>query len=321
MPDFPESVASHYATLIQSICVISEAYLYEGKMDDSVNVLNIGEQLAEAKEVAPRDTMKLLLQHGKVLIMNYFLSNSGYDAMLSMVLRAKQAAKDAQDEQGKADALQLLGQVYYYQSLNNEVHEYERALEYFQQALDKRVALSDERGISESLFSIGLIYQNGNKPDNEKAFDYYTRSFHIAEKYSYKLEASYAARHLASILAERDKPEQGLPYALRSLALREEIGFKRYLPPSHALVGEIYFAQHDLERTLFHNQRAYELAQEMNLPTFMMWSLYSLGEIHLAQNDTAQAKENFEQAYVIAQELNLPYALKELKEKLQQFPS
>jgi tetratricopeptide (TPR) repeat protein len=320
MPNFPESVTTYYATLIQSLCDISDAYLYEGKMDDSVNILTIGEQLAEAKEIAPRDTMKLLLQYSKVLIMNYFLANSDYDAMLSTVLRAKQTAEGAQDEQGKADAVQLLGQVYYYQSLNNEVHEYEQALEYFQQALDRRVALGDERGISESLFYIGLIYQNGDTPDKEKAFDYYTRSFHIAEKHDYKLEASYASRHLASVLGERKELEQALIYALRSLALREEIGFKRYLPPSHGLVGEIYFAQHDLESALFHNRRAYELAQEMNLQIFMMWSLFSLGDIYLTQYDTVQAKEHFEQAYNIAQEFHLPYAIKEIQEKLHQFP-
>ncbi len=318
MPDYPESVTNHYTTLIQSLCDISEAYLYEGNMDDSVNILNIGEQLALFKEVAPRDTMKLQLQHSKVLNMNYFLTNSGYDVMLSTVLRAKQAAEDAQDEQGKADVLQLLGQVYYYQSLNNEMHEFEQALEYFQQALDRRVALGDERGISESLFYSGLIYQNRDLPDKEKAFDYFTRSFHIADKYDYKLESSYAARHIASILCEREELEQALAYALSSLALREEIGFKRYLPPSHGLVGEIYLAQHDLERALFHSRRAYELAQEMNLQTFMMWSLFSLGDIYLAQHDTAQAKEYFEQAYGIAQELHLPYAIKELQEKLQQ---
>ncbi|MEO8972689.1 MAG: tetratricopeptide repeat protein, partial [Ktedonobacteraceae bacterium] len=220
MPHFPESVTNHYTTLIQSLCNISEAYLYEGKMDESVNILHIGEQIAKSKEIAPRDVMKLLLQHGKVLVMNYFLTNSDYDAMLSTVLHAQQAAEDVPDEQGKADTLQLLGEVYYYQSLNNEVHQYERALEYFQQALDRRLVQGDERGISESLFYVGLVYQNGDKPDNQKAFDYFTRSLHIAEKHGYKLEESYAARHIASILCERERPEeseQALTYALRSL--------------------------------------------------------------------------------------------------------
>lgn len=321
MPNFPESVTIHYTTLIQSLCDISEAYLYEGKMNDSVNILNIGEQLAKSKEIARQDVMKLLLQHGKVLVMNYLLTNSGYDAMLSMVLRAKQAVDEVQGEQGKADVLQLQGEVYYYQSLNTEAREFERALEYFQQALDRRVTLGDERGISESLFYIGLVYQNGDTLDNEKAFDCFTRAFHIARKYGYKLEESYAARHIASILCEREGPaesEQALTYALRSLALREEIGFKRYLPPSHGLVGEVYFRQQNLERAMFHNQRAYELAQEMNLPSFIMWGLIAIGDVYLAQHDTAQAKKHFEQAYGIAQELNLSYAMKELQGKLQQ---
>ncbi|HLJ34430.1 MAG TPA: hypothetical protein VKU38_12285, partial [Ktedonobacteraceae bacterium] len=109
MPDFPESVTNHYTTLIQSLCDISEAYLYEGKMDESVSILNIGEQLAKAKEVAPKDAMKLLLQQSNVLVMNYFLTNSDFDAVLSTVLRAQLAAEKANDEQGKADALQLFG--------------------------------------------------------------------------------------------------------------------------------------------------------------------------------------------------------------------
>lgn len=318
MPHFPESVTNSYTTLVQAICNIAEAYLYEGKMEESVNILTIGEQLAHAKEVAPQDTMQLLLQQSNVLVMNYFLTNSDFDELLSRISRAQQSAEIANDEQGKADAMQLLGEAYYYHSLNNETHQYEQALDYCQQALDRREALNDERGISESLFYIGLIYQNGDTPDIEKALEYFTRAFHIAEKHGYKLEESYAARHIASIVGERGDLEQALTYAIRSLTLREEIGFKRYLPPSHGLVGEIYLRQQNIEQALFHQQRAYALAHEMNLQTFMMWSLFSLGEIHLAQQNTAQAREYFQQAYDIAQQLNLPYAIKEVQEKLQQ---
>lgn len=318
MPHFPASATIHYTALIQSVCDIAEAYLYEGKMEESIHILNISEQLAQAKEVAPRDTMKLLLQKSNVLVMNYFLTNSDFDGILSAIVRAQQAAEAANDEQGRADALQLLGEAYYYQSLNNGAYQYEQALAYCQQALDRRVTLNDERGISESLFYIGLIYQNGDTPDIEKACEYFTRAFHIAEEDGYKLEESYAARHIASILGERGELEQALTYALRSLTLREEIGFKRYLPPSHGLVGEIYLRQQNFEQALFHQHRAYQLAQEMNLQTFMMWSLFSLGEIHLAQQNTVRAREYLQQAYDIAQKLNLPYAIKEVQEKLQQ---
>lgn len=324
MPKSQDSITTSYATLIRVLCDISEAYLYEGKMDASLNILMVGDQLTAAQEVAPSDAMKFLLQYGKVRIMNYFLANEGYDEMVATVLHAQQAAEKAENEQGKADALQLLGEVYYYQSLNSERHEFARALENFRQALDSRTALHDERGISESLFYIGVVHEHEDEPDDDKAFEYYTRAFHIARNNDYKLEESYATRHLAGMLMAKESKEdrgQALKYALRSLALREEIGFKRYLPPSHNLVGEIYFLQGDVEHALLHQQQAYALAQEMNLPMFCMWSLFAMGEIHQAQKDVSQAKKDFEQAYAIAQEMKIPYGINEASQKLAQLSS
>ncbi len=140
----------------------------------------------------------------------------------------------------------------------------------------------------------------------------------IGEQHNYKLEASYAARHLAGIFADKEDPKQGLKFALESLTLREDIGFKRTLPASHLLVGMLYYAQNDLAHALLHYHKALELAEEMELKSAVMSSLLAIGDIHLSQKDVTQAQDHFEKAYALAQELDIAYGIAEASEKLEQ---
>jgi tetratricopeptide (TPR) repeat protein len=92
-------------------------------------------------------------------VANYFLTNKDFDLTLTTIQEAKQLAGEIQDEKGIADALCLLGQAYYNKKLNTGEGDYEQALGYFQQALERRERLRDTRGISEALFYSGLTYE------------------------------------------------------------------------------------------------------------------------------------------------------------------
>src|ERR1700738_3679921 len=91
--------------------------------------------------------------------------------MFSTIQQAKQVAEGAQDQQGIADALSLLGQAHCNATTtaivksgalpfgSQDQGKYGEALAYQQQALSLQEALHDTRGIGESHFCIGLVYQ------------------------------------------------------------------------------------------------------------------------------------------------------------------
>ena len=308
------SISDHFTSVIYSLCEIAELYYYLGKLDEAVSVLKTGLQLTSAKEVHLRDQVKITLQYGKILIAHYFLMNKGFDLALATALEAKQLAETAHYEKGIADALSLIGQAHYYKKLNTGEGGYEEALAYFQQALTYREKLHDTRGISEALFHSGLTYEQRDLVD--KARDCYTEALQFADLYNHKLEKSYALRHLAGLGAAKGDLDAALNYALTSLALREEIGFRVYLPHSHILVGDIYLEREDSESALINYQNAQALAEEMDIKNALILSLLAIGNIQLVQEDTVLARENFQQAHTLAQELGVGYAIAETSSRL-----
>jgi tetratricopeptide (TPR) repeat protein len=257
------SISDHFTSVIYSLCEIAELYYYLAKLDEAVNVLKTGLQLTAVKEVHLRDQVKITLQYGKVLVANYYLTNRDFDLALATSLEAKLLAETAHYEKGIADALSLIGQAHYYKKLNSGAGTYEEALTYFQQALALREKLHDTRGISEALFYSGLTYEQRSLSD--KALESHTEALQFADLYNHKLEKSYALRHLAGLAADKGDLDAALNYALTSLALREEIGFRVYLPHSHILVGDIYLAREDSENALINYQNAQGLAEEIGI--------------------------------------------------------
>ncbi len=308
------SISDHFTSVIYSLCEIAELYYYLGKLDEAVGVLKTGLQLIAAKEVHLRDRVKITLQYGKILVAHYFLMNQGFDLALATALEAKQLAETAHYEKGIADALSLIGQAHYYKKLNADEGDYEEAFTYFQQALTYREKLHDTRGISEALFHSGLTYEQRELV--EKAQECYTEALQFADLYNHKLEKSYALRHLAGLVMNKGDLDAALNYALTSLALREEIGFRVYLPHSHILVGDIYLKREDSESALINYQNAQALAEEMGIKNALIFSLLAIGNIQLMQEDTAQARENFQHAHTLAQELGVSYAITEATNRL-----
>jgi tetratricopeptide (TPR) repeat protein len=167
---YPENaIPDLYTTLIQSLCDIGESYYWLGRVEDAVRLLQKGMQVVDESEVRQQDQVKLLLQYGKMLIMRNFRSNSSYEFIWPTLLRAQKIAEFIGDERLVADTLSHIGQDHYYKKLNTDEREFHTALKNFQQALELREGIADERGKSESLFYIGLIYERQEQYDKALA--------------------------------------------------------------------------------------------------------------------------------------------------------
>lgn len=268
-----EEFSQHYTTAIDACCKIAQAYFYLGRLADAQHVLRSTLHLIETSEAKPQDRLKLLLLYGQILTVDYFLNDTDADLLFETLLQARQIAETVHDQQGIADALSLLGQAHYFATLvarvssgaspNNpqDQGQYHEALTYQQQALELREALNDTRGISESHFYIGIVYERWQQRD--LAVEHYTKALQTAEQFGYLFERSEPTRHLAWNAFLKGDLDRALVSARQALSLREAANFRPHLPFDHLLLSDIYQAKGERANAVLHAEIASTLAKAM----------------------------------------------------------
>lgn len=308
-----EAIAERYVLSLNALSEIANAYYFQGQLDDALHLFQVGEQWLPAKEIQPVDQMGFLLKYGQFLIYYYFLTNREEDHMFSIVQRARQAADALQNEAGIAAARYLVGQTLYYHNLLTGGSDYTEARDHFEQAVALSEKVGESRIFAESLFYTGLTYERHEK--GRRAEAYYRRALASAEQHGHTWAASEAYRHLSGLSISIDTT-QSLEYALKSLALREEMGFKRGLPPAQLLVSDVYIARNDLAHALEYCKQAEQLATEMGLQIYLVDAQLTRGDIAYNQDKRAEARAHFERSATLARELNNTFMFVQADAKL-----
>jgi tetratricopeptide (TPR) repeat protein len=310
-----ETITERYTTSLNALSDIAEAYYFQGGLDDAFRLWQSAEPLLAFREIQPADRMKFWLHYGDFLVFNYFLTSREKELMESIVQRARQEAEALQDEAGIATALALTGKAQYFDNLKVGRSDYAEARNFFQRTSALREKIGDAYNLADSLFYTGLTYIWEGQEEQARA--YFQRALELAEQHGNKWAASEATRHLADVSMVKDKDyEQSLRYALRSLALREEIGFKRTYPAAHLLVSDVYVQLGDLERALAHCQQAEVLAEEMKLQTYLVGTRLTRGDVAYKRGQFVEAREHFEKGAELARQLNDAHWIAEANEKL-----
>ena len=274
-----EKLSQYYTIAIDALCEIARAYYTLGRSGDAQHLLRTSLQLLEASEEKSQHRLKLLLLYEQVLIVDHLLTLGDADLLFSTILDAKQIAEETHDQQGIADALSLLGAAHNFATLVASLKrgispfspqgqgKYNEALTYQQQALKLREVLHDTRGISESYFQIGVVYERSQQYDRSQ--EYYTKARQIADQYGHSFEKTEPTRHCAIHALRQGNLDQALTLALQALSLREEARFKPYLPLDHLLLRDIYEAKGDTANAQSHAEIASAIASEMGLTTLV----------------------------------------------------
>ena len=278
-----EGITQQYIVAADTLYEISKTYYNLGKLDKAQHVIRTALQLFEANELQPQYQLKLLLLYAQVyaqvLIVDHFTRGSANTELLfSTLLNARQIAETSQTQQGTADVLSLLGQAHYMIALrsgavidNPQSGKYDEALKYQQQALELREALHDTRGMSESYFQIGVIYERWQQ--NNQAKEYYTKALQIADQYGHTAEKTEPTRHFARHAFKKGELDEALTLALQALKLREEANFRPYLPLDHLLLRDIYQEKGDLAKAQLHAEIASTITSELGYPTLSVSSI------------------------------------------------
>ncbi|GHO99674.1 hypothetical protein KSF_097220 [Reticulibacter mediterranei] len=279
MQRIDNSMTYTYTTMLDALYEIVHTYLYRGRLAAALRITQASQPMLDAEEVARRDRLKLLLLYGQLLVVDHLLGHGEPDLLFVIAQQAKESADELGDQLLIADALNLLGQTHYFATITQllkssqpvnspqEEGKFADAFVYHQQALQLREVLNDTRGISQSHFEIGSIHERWGQ--NEQAVEHYRKASQIAEQYNYRYEKVEPARHLALHTLMQGDLDQALMYGQQALALREEAGFKPYLPLDHLLLRNIYLARGETANAQLHMQQATALAKEIGYPALV----------------------------------------------------
>lgn len=286
-----DELTRHYSAGIDALGEIIHTYFFLGRLADALHLLQMSRPMLEANEVAPRDCLKLLLLYGRVLIVDHLLHRGDTELLFATLEQARQIAETTQNQQGLAEALNLLGQAHCNTTTvatvqggalpfgTQEQGKYAEAMAYQQQALKLQEALHDTQGMSETLFGIGLIHQFWQQ--NNQARAHFQQAIQVAAQHGHLLEQAEPHRHLAIDALFQQDLDLALTHARQALAFREAGAFKPYQPLDHISLQDIYLKKEDAEKAAFHLQQATSLAASMGLSevvSSMIKTISRLGE-------------------------------------------
>ena len=302
-------LTGQFYNLANQIEQITMVYLYAARFDAAFRLLN--DQVLDLIKAENHLAEWMKLQHQRARILRYQgyceYNPARYDEALSILKEVLHVAETLGDEALLADTLDLTGAVL--QSKEGSLDtSFETRLAYFQRALAIRIEIQDQRGMAESHFHLGLVYQNQRpaaEDNQQQALVAFKKAYHLAAEGDFAFERAHAARHLAYIHDKRQEPEQAYQLHQEFLTTNQTISFKPYLAPAHTMMGLANFRCGNLVAAEQHLQSAYAIADQISSDHFRADAAMMLGVVSGAQGEHESAKEYFDEALALAEPLNL----------------
>ena len=179
-------------------------------------------------------------------------------------------------KKGKADALNLFGNIY-----DNQGNYSEALKEYFI-SLKIREVIGDRRGIAYSHYTIGLVYDN--LCNYSEAIKEYLASLKIMLEIGDKKGIADLHNNIGTIYQEQGNYPEALKQYFISLKIREEIKDKKGIAASHNNIGIIYHDQGKYSEALKQYFASLKIKKEIGDKKGMATSLNNIGLIYQKQD-------------------------------------
>jgi len=282
-----------------------------GRWTDALKALDS----AKAK-VPPGETATLAFiatERGRVLADSNFFHKDDPAPALAALQEGERLARTAGDELVLSEARMQLARIDY--SAAFETKDWKKPRAAFESVLAVREKLGDPKGISETLFYLGLTYEQDGQPD--AAFERYTKSLAIAEKERDIILQSYVRRHMGGIQEERGELDAARQNIDLEVELRRKGGF---------LVGVPFALRHKADFVAAHGpgkaeavrllEEAASLAGKCGSTRALYLVRTDLSRLALESGDAKKALAYAEQAVATAKQFGAPSAVAEAEKHL-----
>ena len=278
---------------------LSEQALFDARFDEAFHYIDDDHfQKFEAYNAGHRAL--LAIQSARVGSFKARLYQSPYaSGEHFMTLRGMLATVENLDtEYIKADYFVSLSSFYRSRNLDSCIYFENRALEIFANLQDDKSAA--ELRATRIFRMLDTFFSKDMKSEALELIPAFREEIEFSSKHS-KYALAYNTRHLANIyrIYEGDLAE-ALRLYQQSLSLREEIGFRPFIPASHYSVGETYLAMGKTDLAIQAYTRAVKYAGEVGFVRYTITPLIRIGDAHAQAGNAASADRYYRDALVAA---------------------
>jgi tetratricopeptide (TPR) repeat protein len=206
------------APAIDATVAASRAHTLAGRWEEAERLLS--RELEKSGPEDPAHRARLLAERGRVLADRNAYGRRDPEAARRALREALAAARDAGERRSEADALQALAQMRYGETF--DTGDWAGVRSEFEGVAAMRERAGDRRGLSETLFYLGLTYEQDGRP--AEALPVYRRSLEISEDLGDEAMQSYPRRHIGGIEEERGELDAAERDISLSLELRRRSG-------------------------------------------------------------------------------------------------
>lgn len=182
----------------------------------------------------------------------YYWLNINYDSAEVYANKYYQYAIRTSNPKNESIGLNYKGIVFDYRG------DVPKALEYYNQALEIRKLMGDDRLIANSLSNIGALYYHAG--DYTNASDYYFDALEIREVIQDSSGLSQSYNNIGILLKNQGEIERALDYYLRSAELKKEIGREHSAMFTMMNIGSLYIQLKEYESAISISEDALSIA-------------------------------------------------------------
>ena len=287
--------SNNFDVFVKNAIELSEQALYNATFDEALFFVD-NSYFENFSAYESKHNIALTIQNIRVQSFQARLHQLSFssDKHLSNLLDLLPNAEKLNDELVKAKFFTMLSALYRSKNLAFCILYENKALDIFKKEADyKSVAELQATQISRELDN---YFRDNRKKETIAMIPRFKEEINFSSKYS-KYALAYNTRHLANIyrIYEIDQKE-ALKLYKQSLDLREEIGFKPFIPASYYSLGIVYSNLGRDESAIKAFNESIELAKKVRFIRYQCNPYLNIGDIYLAKENKEKAIEHYSKA-------------------------
>ena len=321
--DLSAELNQHAHRLTESVLGIVRTLMYDARYADALQLLGSDFLRLIGTETSSLDAVRVQITKASVLNLESRDSGEGRDEVMAYLEEIESAVLGCSDQGVLAEYLQVKANAVMEQELIVG-RTYDAALDLLERAHALYEETGNLRGIAESLFRIGLVYDfrredtERNKP---RAAEFYERARSAAEEIGDLRTQSDAARHLGGIEQDRGDLDAALAWYEESLSLRERLGYRGTLPGAYDAIAGIHVEMGNLDLALPYIAETRRWAEETGFQRYVFLSALRTGDVLKGRGELQEAVEKYREALAIAEASSFQPGIDWTKEVLESLDS
>ncbi len=281
------ALITRYPHDVEARVTLAEAYGEEGQLDRAQAELK---RIVAASPNHPRAAYLL----GKYAI----LAGDHRAAADDYLVRALVTQNRLGNLQGRADVENALGIALF------ELGRYDEARQHYQNAIDLRRLIGDERGVAAATANVARIHLRQGQYDTARAG--LQQSLEIVERIGNRQMVANLHNEIGSLEERQGRYREALERYRQSLALLRELGDQRALAESYNNIGFTYFQLGDFDNAAVYSQQSMQLYRKTENREGQMYAGQTVALLALARGEWDAAEKALLEVLQLSREFEDP---------------